>query len=555
MITYDSSNFLFIFQWRGSAFPRALRFAIPNLLFTVLLHLLVRGTSPDEQGNAFLAWNRYATSKGALQIWSAYTFVIGFLIVFRNSQAYNRFWEGATKTKEIEALWFNSASSLFAFCSRKETKKADVNRFQNLLVRLLSLLFCASLGKVADFPSEEFHILDLEGFGSCHMSHLDGNPEEKGEIISHWIQRLIMDATADGTLEVAPPFLARVFADLGNGWVSLCRITCIKEIQFPFPYAQMITTMLVVQWLVTPMIACAEVSSPIWAGIVSFFVVWSFWSLLGIAGELDEPFGQDDNDLPVAEMMKHFNRRLLILLHHETQRTLEYNKTGRASCLPQMKTVACLRSVVLKAMRQTKVGDSKATMDILTSQIPTPEQGTGSKASAAGSTVPSLAAVLNLRQKHSSDAYVSLVTEEEDREVNGAVKPSTDLQQPATGNSSVLESITSDSNSNLLKPIPGTSSTSFPFKNSSNVSETVSESGSFNQLETISSKGQDDVELGMFNTLSPRQITQQDAQSLKQKQTTAKAKLLKSKTQAGQSTIPASGSSSDSAKVIGARHR
>lgn len=554
MITYDASSFTFIFQWRGSAFPRALRFAIPNFLFTVLLHLLVRGTSTslDSEGNAFLPLNRFLTSKGALQIWSAYTFVIGFLIVFRNSQAYNRFWEGATKTKEIEALWFNSASSLFAFCSRKEPKKADVNRFQNLLVRLLSLLFCASLGKVADFPAEEFHVLDLEGFGSCHMAHLDGNIEQKGEIISHWIQRLIMDASADGTLEVAPPILARVFADLGTGWVSLCRISCIKEIQFPFPYAQMITTMLVVQWFVTPMIACAEVSSPIWAGIVSFFVVWSFWSLLGIAGELDEPFGQDDNDLPVAEMMRNFNRRLLILLHHETQRALEYNKSGRASTLPQMKSVAALRHVVLKAIRKTKAEEPSAAPDM---QLR--EHCTGSKAPTASSSVPGLAAVLNLRPKASADAYVSLA-EEEEREVIDDVKQNSNSLQSVGLNSNALDSITGKSSSHLQQPIPEIISSnllqSLPVKNSSNLSETNSGGSSLIQLEAISNNGQADVELGMFSALSPRQLAQQDAQTPKHKQTAAKAKLLKSKTQA-QNAVAASDVTSDGAKVIGARQK
>ena len=40
-------------------------------------------------------------------VWSSYSFVLSFLVVFRNNQAYSRFWEGATLMNEMRGEWLN----------------------------------------------------------------------------------------------------------------------------------------------------------------------------------------------------------------------------------------------------------------------------------------------------------------------------------------------------------------------------------------------------------------------------------------------------------------
>ena len=40
------------------------------------------------------------------------------------------------------------------------------------------------------------------------------------------------------------------------------------------------------------------------AGVIVFVVSTSFWTLFYIAQEIDQPFGEDANDLPVREMQK-----------------------------------------------------------------------------------------------------------------------------------------------------------------------------------------------------------------------------------------------------------
>merc|ERR1719265_2055108 len=83
-------------------------------------------------------------------IWGGFSFLVGFLVVFRTSQAYSRFWEGATQTHKMGAEWFDACSSLMAFCKHSDADREIILKFQNLLVRLFSMLHAAALGEIED---------------------------------------------------------------------------------------------------------------------------------------------------------------------------------------------------------------------------------------------------------------------------------------------------------------------------------------------------------------------------------------------------------------------
>merc|ERR1719428_1425978 len=74
------------------------------------------------------------------QVWSSFSVLVGFLIVFRTSQAYNRFWDGCTATHQMRAEWFDACSALVAFCRYSKAGDAAIMRFTHILVRLFSML-------------------------------------------------------------------------------------------------------------------------------------------------------------------------------------------------------------------------------------------------------------------------------------------------------------------------------------------------------------------------------------------------------------------------------
>merc|ERR1719451_300970 len=69
------------------------------------------------------------------QAWSGFSFLVGFLIVFRTSQAYNRFWDGCTSTHKMRAEWFDGCSSIMAFCKHSTVDIDTVAEFKGTLIR------------------------------------------------------------------------------------------------------------------------------------------------------------------------------------------------------------------------------------------------------------------------------------------------------------------------------------------------------------------------------------------------------------------------------------
>jgi len=104
MIKYHVS-WLIIFRTFGSVFPHACKAAFPGGVAAVILRLLYNYKVLD-QLPVPSSW--YAGS----------TTLIGFLVVFRSSIAYNRFWGGATQTRQMMVEWFDCASSIIALFKR-----------------------------------------------------------------------------------------------------------------------------------------------------------------------------------------------------------------------------------------------------------------------------------------------------------------------------------------------------------------------------------------------------------------------------------------------------
>uniref|UniRef100_A0A7S4UWY7 Bestrophin homolog n=1 Tax=Alexandrium monilatum TaxID=311494 RepID=A0A7S4UWY7_9DINO len=341
MIKYDPGNFglMFIFGYKGSVFPKALVWAIPNAVLALLLHMYMR--QDQVYGNPL-------SMTGVEKLWAGYSSVLGFLVVFRNNQAYTRFWEGATLINQVRGEWFNAVSTLFAFCNQTKEFQEKVETFQHTLVRLTSMLYCSALQQVCDLNDDTLEIIDNTGMDKESLQFMMDSTD-RCEVLLQWIQRLIVDNEAAHTLKIAPPLLTRAFQELSRGIVNLNNARKIKDIPFPFPYAQMITVMLIVHWTVTPLWASQVIESRVAAVSVCFFVTFAFWCLIYIALEIDQPFGEDDNDLPLREMQREFNRSLLHLMHPLAQTPPVYllstaNKSSDRLPSQQFETVSQRRA-------------------------------------------------------------------------------------------------------------------------------------------------------------------------------------------------------------------
>jgi len=177
----------------------------------------------------------------------------------------------------------------------------------------------------------------LGGMSEKSLVHLNNVPS-RCEVIAHWIYRLIVRMREEeerikgekcAVLEVPPPLLTRALNDLASALVDVYRARKIAEIPFPFPYAQMITLMLIVFSMVTPVLASQLISSVAMAAVATFCVTAGYWSLFHIADEIDQPFGSDPNDLNLRRMQRDFNVSLKTLLNPLTQSIPDFDQGCR----------------------------------------------------------------------------------------------------------------------------------------------------------------------------------------------------------------------------------
>jgi hypothetical protein len=220
--------------------------------------------------------------------------------------------------------WFDAASCLVAFSrdAMSKNKVAEVWEFRHTLIRLMSLMQGSALDEISDNQLDTYEVLDIHGLDTETLHFLKECKESyqfnRVEALQHMIQVLVTHNHHAGVITIPPPILSRVYQTLSRGLVNLLNAKKIKDTNFPFPYAQVIRLLLIVHSLFTPLMMTQIVKSKIFAAILSFLPIFGMYCINFIAGELEMPFGSDENDLPLKHFQTEMNATLMMLTHEKT---------------------------------------------------------------------------------------------------------------------------------------------------------------------------------------------------------------------------------------------
>jgi len=106
--------------------------------------------------------------------------------------------------------------------------------------------------------------------------------------------------------DTPPPIMSRCYQELSNGMLGFNQATKMADIPFPFPFSQLLELLLVCFTCMIPVYAAhftgGLISSPFLAAVVTV----AFWSLSEISRELETPFADGPNQLPVIDMHERF---------------------------------------------------------------------------------------------------------------------------------------------------------------------------------------------------------------------------------------------------------
>lgn len=311
MRDYKSGKWGFSLVWgiQASVFPRAFVTAVPNAILAFLVSWYRHG----EINSSFRDDDKVEAASSALTLLATFTTVLFFILKFRSNIAYDRWWEGGTLLQKTRGEWFNSYSSIIAFSSPDPTRAAEVESFHHMLARLMSMLFCAALQQVSPDKDRSFEIIHSEGLSPESMEWLN-HASDKVEVILQWIQRSVILGMQSGVLPIPPPVMSRAFQEVSRGIVNLQNARKIADFPFPFPYAQTSMVMLLIHWATCPILTSYMLPNAFMAAVLTFLVSFFLWCINFIALQLEQPFGCDDNDLPMDQMQRDWNKSLGTLL-------------------------------------------------------------------------------------------------------------------------------------------------------------------------------------------------------------------------------------------------
>merc|ERR1712070_1149788 len=95
----------------------------------------------------------------------------------------------------------------------------------------------------------------------------------------------------------------------------------------------MVSVMLIISSIVTPVVMAIIMEDMQWCAILTFISVFCYWCINYIAAEIEMPFGDDANDLPVARLQENMNTALTMLLHKACEDPPEFKfEDGHRKC-------------------------------------------------------------------------------------------------------------------------------------------------------------------------------------------------------------------------------
>jgi len=292
MITYDNGNmFDVLFRIKGSVL---LRVKWP-LLFGLCLGLLV----------SLLHFYGIFAFPISSDIYTYVGLCLGYLLVFRTTLSYSRFWEGrghlGTMVKNARDL--GRQANLYL-----STQEKGVYELKEDFQRLLKVYYATVRMHLRKECKEEK--LD----GDKTISHLL-DPHEKEFFRSHqrWpLVSIAMMSNRLGKLHKSGGIPFMTFDSLNNCLSELISafngVDKVASTPLPFPYAQVIYVLISLYCISTPFVLVDLYGLGMVFLTPLFFL--AFFGLNAIGLEIEDPFGYDANDLPLDAFERAINADL-----------------------------------------------------------------------------------------------------------------------------------------------------------------------------------------------------------------------------------------------------
>ncbi|CCX13425.1 Similar to UPF0187 protein alr2987; acc. no. Q8YSU5 [Pyronema omphalodes CBS 100304] len=285
--------------------PLAFRFIKGAIHHVIILPIALHGLFTA--GIVYLYQERNIDLSLPASIVPSLSIVVGLMLVFRNSSSYDRYWGGRTNLQSIVSV-VRSLSRSFLIWGPNENPQ-DREETERVVKCLVAILFAVknylrgNWGIAGYDPSyAELIPAGLKG----HESEGLGLPQELCFVVERYIKR--------GAVRGA--FNAPQSAML-SGQVNtlICSFGTMETIKLtPIPVCHQIHQKQVLALYCCVLPFCLVKEMGWWCVVVIVMVCFTLYGIEGIGEELEDPFGEDKNDIKMDAVIEDIRREILVMV-------------------------------------------------------------------------------------------------------------------------------------------------------------------------------------------------------------------------------------------------
>jgi len=294
--------------------------------------------------------------------------LVSFAVVFRVNLAWGRYWEALTSVHCMYSKWGDAFMQFTTFCACdmeaiKSKSDRDVGMEQTLsklkkalddAQKFFSILSAMAANEIHHGDVQEMDVRMHEGTRSSQVTrarsmhqmqelnftkrtprleegHSSGQFVKDSCFETRYVVKKLPSPAEHGAIEVSsdpvhlsmtwiiktltmmqsvlrtpPPIQSRMYQELSNGYVHFTNAKKISDVPFPFNYAQLLAIMLTIFSAMLPVYVAAFTHSYIAGPLLTFMVFHSITCINALAEILENPFGQDIDDISLADFHMRF---------------------------------------------------------------------------------------------------------------------------------------------------------------------------------------------------------------------------------------------------------
>ncbi|OTG92798.1 bestrophin family protein [Acinetobacter sp. ANC 3832] len=283
IVRNKANNFTLLFAWQGTILPKVL----PALIFVILISAII----------GYLSSTHFLNIPEVPAIgFTIFGVILSIFLSFRNNACYERWWEG-------RKLW----GALIATSRHISRDSHVLNEVHREKMIYGTMLFSNLLRDRLRTQNNNIEIYkDKVGIDPIRFGELTQNINA-AQFILEDIQKDLVVALKQGQIsDIIYSTLSQHIIGLGNIQAGCDRILSTP---LPFSYSVLLHRTVYCFCFILPF--SLEASLGIWTPVLVGLIAYLFLGLDALSTQLEEPFGIQENDLPLDSIVRLIEREML----------------------------------------------------------------------------------------------------------------------------------------------------------------------------------------------------------------------------------------------------